>query len=192
MLDTILAVIVLLAVTLFGALMVAGNERQRKAIDGLNTSYSRWAEHDLMIKRAAAAKTVRVEDPKAWLDNIATQVFGLSPKITTLSPWDAGEAKAMVAICLDGRKLVVTPILPGLFRKMISTRKQKGAAAVIARTTVGILGNRPGNVRFHELNIISAGTFFDIEAGLAWEKLFNEKLGVDRLYMFEVPAERAQ
>jgi hypothetical protein len=192
MLDTILAVIVLLAVTLFGALMVAGNERQRKAIDGLNTSYSRWAEHDLVIKRAAAAKTLRVEDPKAWLDNIAMQVFGFSPKITALSPWDAGDAKAMVAICQDGRKLVITPILPGLFRKMISARKQKGAAAVIARTTVSILGNRPGNVRFHELNIISTGTFFDIEAGLAWEKLFNEKLGVDRLYMFEVPAERAQ
>ena len=192
MLDTILAVIVLLAVMLFGALMVAGNERQRKAIDGLNASYSRWAEHDLMIKRAAVAKTLRVEDPKAWLDNIAMQIFGFSPKITALSPWDAGDAKAMVALCQDGRKLVITPILPGLFRKMISIRKQKGAAAAIARTTVGILGNRPGNVRFHELNIISVGTFFDIEAGLAWEKVFNEKLGVDRMYMFEVPAERAQ
>jgi len=192
MLDTILAFVVLFAVLLFGALMVAGNERQRKAIDGLNISYSRWAEHDLMIKRAAAAKTVRVEDPKAWLDNIATQVFGLSPKTTTLSPWDAGEAKAMVAICPDGRKLVVTPILPVSFLKMITVRKRKGAAAAIARTTVGILGSRPGKVPCYELNIISAGTFFDVEAGQAWEKLFNEKLGVDRLYMFVVPPERAQ
>lgn len=190
MLDTILAIVVLLAVLLFGALMVAGNERQRKAIDGLNTSYSRWAEHDLIIKRAAAARSVRVEDPKAWLDNIATQVFGLSPKITTLSPWEAGDARAMVAICPDGRKLVVTPIPPTSFRKMITARKRQGAAAAIARTTVGILGLRPGSVPFHELNIISAGTFFDIEAGLAWEKLFYEKLGVDRLYMFEVPPER--
>ena len=192
MLDVLFALSVLAAVIFFGALISVGNERQRKAIDGLNTSYSRWAEHDLMIKRAAAAKTVRVEDPKAWLDNIATQVFGLSPKITTLSPWDAGEAKAMVAICLDGRKLVVTPILPASFRKMITVRKRKGAVAAIARTTVGILGNRPGKVPCCELNIISAGTFFDVEAGQAWEKLFNEKLGVDRLYMFEVPPERTQ
>jgi hypothetical protein len=192
MLDVLFALSVLAAVIFFGALISVGNERQRKAIDGLNTSYSRWAEHDLMIKRAAAAKTVRVEDPKAWLDNIATQVFGLSPKITTLSPWDAGEAKAMVAICLDGRKLVVTPILPASFRKMITVRKRKGAVAAIARTTVGILGNRPGKVPCCELNIISAGTFFDVEAGQAWERLFNQKLGVDRLYMFEVPPERAQ
>lgn len=192
MLDVLFALSVLAAVIFFGALISVGNERQRKAIDGLNTSYSRWAEHDLMIKRAAAAKTVRVEDPKAWLDNIATQVFGLSPKITTLSPWDAGEAKAMVAICQDGRKLVVTPILPASFRKMITVRKRKGAAAAIARTTAGILGNRPGKVPCCELNIISAGTFFDMEAGQAWERLFNQKLGVDRLYMFEVPPERAQ
>jgi hypothetical protein len=192
MLDTILAVIVLLAVTLFGALMVAGNERQRKAIDGLNTSYSRWAEHDLIIKRAAAARKVHIDDPQEWLDTITTQVFGLSPKIISLSPWEAGDAKAMIALCQDGSKLVVTPILPALFRRMITVRKRNGAAAAIARTMVGILGNHPGNVRFHELNIISAGTFFDIEAGLAWEKVFNEKLGVDRLYMFTVPAERAQ
>jgi hypothetical protein len=190
MLDTILAIVVLFAVLLFGALMVAGNERQRKAIDGLNTSYSRWAEQDLRLKRAAAVKTVLVEDPKAWLDNIAMQVFGVSPKISSLSPWDAGEAKAMVAICPDGRKLVVTPVPPAAFRKMITGRTRKGAAAAIARTTVGILGSRPGKVPCHELNIISAGTFFDVEAEQAWEKLFNEKLSVDRLYMFAVPPER--
>jgi hypothetical protein len=192
MLDTLLAIVVLLAVLLFGALMVAGNERQRRAIDGLNTSYTRWAEHDLIIKRAAAVKAVRVEDPKAWLDNIGVQVFGLSPKITSLTAWDAGEAKAMLAICPDGRKLVVTPILPVAFRKLITARKRNGASAAIARTTVGILGNRPGKVSCHELNIISAGTFFDVEAGQAWEKLFNEKLSVDRLYMFDVPRERTQ
>jgi hypothetical protein len=192
MLDTILAIVVLFAVLLFGALMVAGNERQRKAIDDLNTSYSRWAEQDLRLKRATAAKTVRVEDPKAWLDNIATQVFGLSPKISSLSPWDAGEAKAMIAICPDGRKLVVTPVPLAAFRKMITGRTRKGAAAAITRTTVGILGSRPGKVPCHELNIISAGTFFDVEAGQAWEKLFNEKLSADRLYMFAVPPERVR
>ncbi len=190
MLDTVLAIVVLTAVLLFGALMVAGNERQRKAIDGLNTSYSRWAEHDLLIKRAAAARTVRVDDPKAWLDTIATHVFGLTPKITSLDPWQAGDAQAMIAICPAGRKLVVTPILPASFRKMITLRKSKGAAAAIARTTVGILGNHPGKVPCYELNIISAGTFFDVEAGQAWETLFKEKLGVDRLYMFDVPPER--
>ena len=192
MLDTILAIVVLFAILLFGALMVAGNDRQRKAIDGLNTSYSRWAEHDLILKRAACAKTVQVEDPKAWLDNLATQVFGMSPKIISLTAWDAGDAKAMLAICPEGHNLVVTPILPAAFRKLITARKRNGASAAIARTTVGILGNRPGKVSCHELNIISAGTFFDVEAGQAWEKLFNEKLSVDRLYMFDVPRERAR
>jgi hypothetical protein len=187
MIDTILAIVVLLAVLLFGALMVAGNERQRRAIDGLNTSYTRWAEHDLSLKRDAALKAVQVEDPKAWLDNIGVQVFGLSPKITSLTAWEAGEAKAMLAICPEGRNLVVTPILPSAFRKLITVRKRNGASAAISRTTVGILGNRPGKVPCHELNIISAGTFFDVEARQAWEKLFNEKLSVDRLYMFDVP-----
>lgn len=192
MLDTILAIVVLFAVLLFGALMVAGNERQRKSIDGLNISHSRWAEHDLMLKRAAAAKSVRVDDPKAWLEAIVTQVFGLAPKITSLSPWDGGDARALVALCPEGRRLVVTPILPDAFRKMITVRKRRGAAAAIARTTVSVLGSRPGKVPCFELNIITAGTFFDVEAGQVWETLFKEHRAVDRLYLFDVPPERTQ
>jgi hypothetical protein len=190
MIDTVLAVIVLFAVLLFGALLVAGNERQRKAIDALNTSYTRWAEHDLVIKRATAAKTVQVEDPQTWLEQIARQVFGVTPKIASLQPWQGNAAKAMLATCSDGRSLVVTPLPPADFRKMIALRPHKGAAAAINRTTVGPLGTHPGKVPCYELNIITAGTFFDVEARQAWEKVFNENLAVDRLYMFAVASER--
>ena len=190
MIDTVLAVVVLFAVLLFGALLVVGNERQRKAIDSLNTSYTRWAEHDLVLKRATAAKTVQVEDPQAWLEQVATQVFGVAPKISNLQPWQGNAAKAMLATCKDGRSLVVTHLPPAAFRKTIAVRPHKGAAAAITRTTVGPLGTRPGKVPCYELNIISAGTFFDVEARQAWEKLFNENLAVDRLYMFAVAAEQ--
>jgi hypothetical protein len=189
MIDIILAIVVLLAVLLFGALMVAGNERQRKAIDSLNTSYSRWAERDLVLKRASAARSIQVEDPRIWLEQIATQILGVAPKATSLSRWESGDAKAMLALCPDGRKLVLTPTPPVSFRKMITARKRTGAGAAITRTMVGLLGNHPGRVPWYELNIISAGTFFDVEAGLVWERLFNEKITVDRLYMFDVPQE---
>jgi hypothetical protein len=190
MIDTVLAVVVLFAVLLFGALLVAGNERQRKAIDALNTSYTRWAEHDLVLKRATAAKTVQVQDPKTWLEQVATQVFGVAPKIASLQTWQGNATKAMLAICSDGCSLVVTPLPPATFRKTIALRPHKGAAAAVARTTVGPLGTHPGKAPCYELNIISAGTFFDVEARQAWEKLFNENLAVDRLYMFAVAAER--
>lgn len=190
MIDTLLAVVVLFAVLLFGALLVAGNERQRKAIDALNNSYTRWAEHDLVLKRSTAAKTVQVQDPQSWLEQVATQVLGVSPKIASLQGWQGNTTKAILAECTDGASLLVTPIPPASFRKMIHGHGHKGAAAAITRTTLGPLGSHPGRVPCHELNIISAGTFFDVEAGQVWEKLFKEKLAVDRLYLFAVPSER--
>ena len=55
MIDTIFAILVLGAVIFFGALLSIGNERQRKAIDGIREQASYWAEQDLRLKRARAA-----------------------------------------------------------------------------------------------------------------------------------------
>jgi len=49
--EIILALVVAVAVIFFGALISAGNERQRKAIDGVREQIVLWAMQDLRIKR---------------------------------------------------------------------------------------------------------------------------------------------
>jgi hypothetical protein len=49
--EITLAVVVAAAVIFFGALISTGNERQRKAIDGLREQVIMWAMQDLRIKR---------------------------------------------------------------------------------------------------------------------------------------------
>ncbi len=49
--EIILAIVVAAAVIFFGALISMGNERQRRAIDGLREQVVLWAVQDLKIKR---------------------------------------------------------------------------------------------------------------------------------------------
>ena len=39
----------------------------------------------------------------------------------------------------------------------------------------------------HEMNIVTCGPFFDLEAKLAWQQVCGAPLDAERLYMFEVP-----
>ncbi len=189
-LDILLAVIVIATIVVFGTMLVLGNERQRRAIQAVADHAGRWAEQDLQLKRARASREVRVEDPCAWLDGIATQVFGITPGLTQLTPWNGAEdAVAMVGICHDGRKLVVTPIPPERFVRAVGSRKVRGrAASAVAATEASLLGDRPRSVPVYELTVVTTEPFFDIEAGQVWDKIFSRKLGVDRLFLFEVPA----
>ena len=61
--EIILAIVVGVAVIFFGALISAGNERQRKAIDGLREQVVLWAMQDLRLKRERLARDVHVDDP---------------------------------------------------------------------------------------------------------------------------------
>ena len=47
----------------FGALISVGNERQRKAIDGIREQASFWAEQDLRLKRARACAMCASQTP---------------------------------------------------------------------------------------------------------------------------------
>ena len=187
MLDVIFAVSVLGAVIFFGALLSIGNERQRKAIDGIREQASYWAEQDLRLKRARAVHEVQVHDPRAWLTGIISRVTGESPILTSLHPWENDEARAVVAVCSDGRHLVLTPLQP---RRFIQAIRPKSRSR-LQRAEVGLLGDHPKRVPVHELNIVTAGAFFDIEATKAWQQVTGAPLRAERLYLFEVPTARS-
>ncbi len=183
MIDVILAISVLGAVIFFGALLSIGNERQRKAIDGIREQASYWAEQDLRLKRARAAHEVHVDDPRTWLAGIVSRVFGESPVLTSLLPWENEEARAMIAACSDGRRLVMTPLQP---RRFIQAIRPKSRSR-LQQAEVGVLGDHPKRVPVYELSIVTAGAFFDIEASKVWLQVTGAPLGSERMYLFEVP-----
>jgi hypothetical protein len=183
MLDVFFALSVLAAVIFFGALISIGNERQRKAIDGIREQASHWAEQDLRLKRARAMRDVRVPDARQWLNGVTARLLGTSPQLLALNPWEANGLKAVVCPCEDGRKLVMTPVPPAQFVKAV---RVNGRSRLV-KAEVGLLGDRPQHVPVHEMNIVTCGPFFDLEAKLAWQQVCGSLLDAERLYLFEVP-----
>ena len=183
MLDVLFALFVLAAVIFFGALISVGNERQRKAIDGIREQASHWAEQDLRLKRARAMREVRVPDARQWLSGVTARLLGTSPRLLTLNPWEQNGIRAVVCPCEDGRKLVLTPVPPAQFVKAVRVNRHSR----LAKAEVGLLGDHPQRAAMHEMNIVTCGPFFDLEAKLAWQQICGAALDTERLYLFEVP-----
>lgn len=53
-----------------------GNDRQRKALDGIREQAALWAMQDLRLKREKLAREVKVDDPLAWLNQVVAKVYG--------------------------------------------------------------------------------------------------------------------
>jgi hypothetical protein len=54
--DAVFAILVLDAMIFFGALISTGNERQRKALEGIREQAAQWAMQDLRLKRENLAR----------------------------------------------------------------------------------------------------------------------------------------
>jgi hypothetical protein len=180
--DFISLFLVIAAVLFFGALISLGNERQRQAIDALRERATRWAEQDLRLKRVRAMREVRVPDARQWLEGVTSRLLGVPPRLLSLSPWAQNGLKAIVSPCQDGRTLVLTPTLPAQFVKAIQVRGSRR----LQKAEVGLLGDHPKRVPIHEMNIVTCGPFFDLEAKLAWLAVTGSPLDAERLYLFDV------
>lgn len=160
--DAIFAILVLGAVIFFGALISAGNERQRKAIDGIREQAAQWAMQDLRIKREHLARDVKVDDPVAWLNQVIAKAVGEDLELVVTEVFD--NPQALVCVANDGRKIVFTPISPseiGVLRRGSVGRLTK----VAINNPLLIL---PGTLEYRELSILNAGILFDLEFSIAW------------------------
>jgi hypothetical protein len=77
----------------------------------------------------------------------------------------------------------MTPVPPAQFVKAVRVNGRSR----LAKAEVGLLGDRPQRVPTHEMNIVTCGPFFDLEAKLAWQQICGVPLEAERLYLFEVP-----
>ena len=179
--EIMLAIVVGVAVIFFGALISLGNERQRKAIDGLREQVVLWAMQDLRIKRERLARDVHVDDPLGWLNKVAAKVCGYDLNMQIVEAFD--KPQSLVCASGDGSsKIVFTPLSPVDLRN-IKNGKLNRLAQFAGRNPLLSL---PRDVNIHEISVLNGGILFDLEIPLAWKELTGQRLeSINRIWMFE-------
>jgi hypothetical protein len=177
--DVVLAILMLGAVILFGALISLGNERQRKALDGIREQTALWAMQDLRMKREKLAREVRVDDPLGWLNKIVSKVVGRDFHLKVVESFDIPP----ILVCESeerSSKVVFTPLSPSDIRRLKSGRRNRLSQYANQNPLFSLAGNTPS----YELTILNAGILFDLEVALVWKAFTADDLGGQSLWMF--------
>ena len=181
--EILLAIVVASAVIFFGALISMGNERQRRAIDGLREQVVLWAVQDLKIKRKHLEQTIQVPDPLGWLNKTASKVCGYDLKLQVLEMFE--EPQAFVCTSGDSTlRVIFSSLSPADIRRMRSS-KQNRLSQFVGQNP---LFNLSKGVNIHEFSVLNAGHLFDLELSLAWKALTGQEIGsVNSLWMYIIP-----
>lgn len=163
--DAVFAILVLGAVIFFGALISAGNERQRKAIDGIREQTALWAMQDLRLKREKLAREVKVDDPVAWLNQVVAKVYGENLGLTMTEVFN--NPQALICTAKDGRRVVFSPLTMREIKRL--SEKHKSRFSKIGN--VHPLLKLSKRSQFLELSLLNSGVFFDLELSIAWKMI---------------------
>lgn len=182
--DYLLVVAVVAAVVVFGALISVGNERQRKAIDKLHTAYKQWAQHDLRIKRGVASANIEVNDTTAWLSKAASLAFG---RKVTVRDFQIHNEPVKTIEFQDGEtgETVVCALEAPSVLKEIMKQKSKAFKGELKTNPVFWVGKKTQHVEF---SMLTAGSMFDLELPVVWERLFGDATETDILWGYTVQA----
>lgn len=173
--DAVLAILVLGAVIFFGALISAGNERQRKALDGIREQAALWAMQDLRLKREKLARDVKVDDPVAWLNQVVAKVYGESLDLTVTEFFE--NPQVLVCAGKDGRRVLFSPASPDDIRRMKRESKSKLSRLGNAHPLMDL----PRQVVQLDISILNGGILFDLELPLTWKLLTGLEIGQSNL-----------
>lgn len=174
--DVTIAVIVVGAVIFFGALISAGNERQRKAIDMLRREVTEYFIQDLRLKRGAAASTITIDDPAAWLSQAFSMAYGENKKLTR--DQFKTEPECLVMLDESGRPALFTTTPPDNLKRLSKgkTRSRLGEAHPLLPLE--------RNMVVTELNILNTTPLFDLELPIAWKKLTETSTVAGQLWAY--------
>ncbi len=181
--ELLLALAVITAVIIFGALISLGNERQRNAIDELREQVVLWAIQDLLIKREHLAREVRVDDPMGWLNRIAAKSRGYDLRLQVVEAFE--EPRALICTTGDGNgRVIFTPFSPV---EILGIQKGKrGRLSKIAEQNPIML--IPRKATAYEISALNSGMLFDLEFPLAWNGLTKQRVTpIERIWMYIVP-----
>lgn len=177
--EIILALVVVIAVIFFGALISMGNERQRRAIDELRDQVVLWAMQDLRIKREKLVHEVKVDNPLVWLNRMVTKVTGNNLFLEVEE--FIGELQVLVCRSKDGDKVVITPLSPANLRQLTRSHRTRLAQVAVENPLLSI----PRGICKYEMSVLNGGMLFDLELPLAWKALTNQEIEhTGRLWLF--------
>jgi hypothetical protein len=167
------------AVIFFGALISAGNERQRKALEGIREQTAQWAMQDLRLKREKLAHEVKVDDPIAWLNQVVAKVYGENLSLTETEFFE--KPYALVCTAKDGRKVILSPASPDDIRRLTAKRKDRLSRIANFHPLLKF----PRKVEYLKLSILNAGVLFDLELPKVWKLVTGQdELKTDSLWMY--------
>lgn len=178
--EMILALVVVIAVFIFGALISMGNERQRKAIDRLREQVVQWAIQDLSIKRDKLVLEVKVDEPLSWFNNTFSKVFGYDLKLQFLESFE--EPQSIICISGEGAmKIVFSTLSPADLRHLKRSKHSRLAQFPDHNPLLSL----PRNVKIYELSALNGGILFDKEISLAWKGLTGQELkSINHLWLY--------
>ena len=178
--EILLAIVVASAVIFFGALISMGNEKQRRAIDGLREQVTLWAMQDLRVKRERLAREARMDDPLGWLNKVVGNACGSNLNLQVVESFETPP----VLICAsrgDGRSVVITTLAP----KEIRTLKRTNHNRLSQYSDRNPILSLPRNATALECSALNSGMFFDLELPAAWKELTGHDIAnVQRLWIY--------
>jgi hypothetical protein len=178
--EMVLALAVVIAVIIFGGLISVGNERQRKAIDGLSEQAVLWALQDLRLKRERLAREVRIDNPIGWLNRMVTKVCGYVYNLHVVETFE----ELPILICASGdeeKKIIFTPLSPSEVR-ILKRQKQSQLSRYADRNPLLSL---PRRMTIYEFSALNCGILFDLELPLAWKGMTNQEMqDMERIWMY--------
>jgi hypothetical protein len=177
--ETILALVVVIAVIIFGALISIGNEHQRKAIDDLREQIVLWAIQDLRIKREKITRDVRIDDSLVWLNHLTGKIIGHPVQLSSKEFFDSPTALVYEIDHGDG-KAVFTPLAPREIRQLRKQRKNR----LDQYSQGNPLFVLPKNTTAFEISVLNANALFDLELPIAWKSLTGKEIDQHRIWLY--------
>jgi hypothetical protein len=178
--DYLLAIPVFLAIIIFGALIVVGNERQKRELYRIRQVAEKWAMEELRIKRGQAARQTQIPDPIKWLSGAISKATE-SAAVSLYSKQQYSEPEALSFLDeKSGHKYVLTLIAPAGVRRWAKKRSKKTAR--LGQVHPLAHGNRKEGVI--EMNMLTAGLLFDIELPIAWHQLTGETTIAEKMWLY--------
>ena len=182
MIDYLLALTVIIALIVFGALISIGNERQRKAIDSISRQTQAWAIEDLRLKRGQVEANISIDNPIAWLNSAASRALGREAQLSTPEIAENPLAVSFVDH-YTGETLVFSLLSPKALRVLSKERRSE-----LSRRTNQhpMIPWRKGLTMF-EMTMLNAGIRFDLELPIAWQAITKEQTNRDHLWVYILP-----
>ena len=178
--EILLAMVVTTAVIFFGALISMGNERQRKAIDGLREQVVLWALQDIIIKREILKQEISIEDPISWFNDIVYKISGLQMRLSVVEV--IYENSTLIFSSEEGlNRVVFSTISPNDLKS--HRRKKKSQLLNNANNHLDYLISK--QVTAYEISTLNGGIMFDLELSLAWSMITSQKTAtLNNIWMY--------